>query len=82
MISYKRVMESNLPLQHKDSAPDYMAEYTRKGVESMLKAKNIERNSESFHDYEAAKKIVFRGQTINPDDYARVNMWIMDYVNV
>jgi hypothetical protein len=82
MISHKRIMESNLPLQHKDSAPDYMADYTRKGVETMLKAKKIERNSESWSEYEQAKKIIFRGQFINPDDAARVTTWIMDYVNV
>lgn len=75
-------MISNVPLQHTDSAPEFMHNYTRHTIERILMSKGIQRDCGSWVDYECAKRAVFKGERIDHNDYERVNMWIIDYVGV
>lgn len=55
---------------------------TRESVFLALSRAGIKKNSDDYRDYSGAKKLIFRGEFIDHNDYDRILGWIIDYTGV
>ena len=56
---------------------------TKEKVATLLKENGLKRNSQSWFDYEKAKKLIFKGKWLKDhNEYDQIIDWIGDYFDI